>query len=329
MEPTVVTTFGRERDVGTKEYSEMKTVREGLRVKIDPIPGLTKRGIIPRLGFHFQCPPLEEFTVEYAHSHTDYETIRLGQMSQPGGKQLITVTFDTLVVDYATWTVVESEIEAESFRRRLKRVCESGTPFLFTAAHEFPPGGFQNWSVTEAGPELQMAATLRTFRSTEKAGEGDARYFNVAFVEYRDPVIARRRLGKPGRSNDKVKLPLTGKILDNGFFRYRTPDGDTITLRSEIRTAGDRVPYGVTMSDLAKHFYGDPSKAYRIAAENNLNTWGATSILALHPRFKKRGPKKLLIPKIRKPKPAGESGGGAEFGFDAGEWSEEALPGEG
>src|SRR5438105_15898902 len=62
--------------------------REGLRVRLDPILDLTPRGLINENGFTMQCPPLEEFAVDHAYTHNDYDTANAGQFSRPASRQL-------------------------------------------------------------------------------------------------------------------------------------------------------------------------------------------------------------------------------------------------
>lgn len=271
-----------------------QVVREGLQIKIEPVPELTKPGLVPAEGVYFQCPPLEEFTVEHAHAHTDYDTARIGEMSRKGGRRLKVITFDTLVVDWGTYTLLDQDIEIEDFTRTVREICDSGTPFEFTASHQQPPGGFENWSLETGGPEAHFIATLRNLRVTEKAGEGDARYLNCEFHEYRDPVVGERDLGAPRRA--KPKLPVTGTITPEGVFRYTPPNSHT---RREVKgtkpLAADPESKAVTLADLARHFYGDPSAGRHIAAANGIKDWGIHTVLIKHARFKKGG--RLKIPK--------------------------------
>lgn len=296
----------RERRRPTPEGDELRSsatpqartapnvIGEGLQIILEPLEDLTQAGLVPAEGLFFQCPPLEEFTIEHNHTFTDYDTPRLGQMSRKGGRQLITATFDTLVVDWGTYTLLDVDVEIEDFTDKLRRINRSGTPFLFTAAHQQPPGGYQNWTLTLGGPELQMAATLRALRITERAGEGDARYLNCAFVEYRDPVVGERELGKAPRRGGK-KFPVTGQIdRRTGVFRYVPKGGSSrIEVRGRLKTDGDPLPTAVTLADLAQHFYGNPGLARHIALANGLTDWGQHSSLYKHPRWRNGGSIKI------------------------------------
>lgn len=261
---------------------------DGLRVFLEPIPGQSARGILDTAGLLFQCPPLDEFSVDYAHSHTDYETLD-NQHSKKGVPQLRTASFSTLVVDYGLYVVNDDAPEIEVVTDTLLKLTEAGDPFLLTVAHALPPRGYANWSLTLAGPELQMPATLRTLKVTEKAGEGDARYLDVAFSEYRDPVQSRSALGK--RRAGGRSFPTTARLFADG------------TCRDEAGNAIGAPPQRpVTLYELARYFYGDSGAAADIQRANGLGSWGRSDALILAPRYKRLGgrtPAKIAIPKPR------------------------------
>lgn len=274
---------------------------EGLRVKIQSIAGKTPKGVLES-GYYFQCPPLEEFSVDYAHSHTDYDTVLEGQFSRKGGVQLRSAQFSTLVVDWGLFTVAQDTAPIEELTATLIEVCEAGDPFLLTVAHRMPAGGFDNWGASMAGPELQMAATLRTLRVTERAGEGDARYMDVAFTEYRDPQIRSRQLKKKRgqkttRSGDRP-FPITVELIYDGWSNRGGGFPAQGTLDGRDLSNKYRIPGPVTLISLAARYYGDPQQWRQIAVENGLGDWGAASPLHLHPRFV--GPLRgtVIVPRI-------------------------------
>jgi hypothetical protein len=265
---------------------------EGMHVIMEELFGVTPKDLIPDGGLLFQCPPLDEFSVDYAHGHTDYETIE-NQHSRKGVPQLATVTFDTLVVDYARFAVDQDAAEIETIRDTLKEVCLSGEPFLLTAAHQLPPRGYSNWSLVIGGPEVQMPATLRSLKVTEKAGEGDARYLAVSFVEYREPTLTRTTTGKK-RSGGKTTFPTTVVLYGSGRTKWvrGTTLVDVPFVQPPLRP--------LTLGVLAKNFYGDSSRWRGIARANNIVSWGANDALITHPRFsalKDDVGIKILIPK--------------------------------
>lgn len=255
--------------------------REGLRVKMEPVKGITPKDLMPKRGFYFQAPPLEEFVVDYAHAHNDYSTITNGQFSRRSGVQLRTAQFDTLVVDYATWTIIEEPVIIEELSQLLIDICESGEAFRLIVAHSIDADGFDDDSRSMAGPELMMKATLRELTVSEKAGEGDARYLNVAFHEYRQPITLVHAIA--GTWPRIVMLYEDGHALDaETLRRFNDP---------------------VTLHRLAKAYYHDPSKWRFISGynKNHINDWGASGDLADY--FKKKRNQKSWPVKITIPKP--------------------------
>lgn len=267
-----------------------KAGREGLRVRLQPIPGVTDRHLMTTSGFTFQCPPLEEFGTDYAFAHSDYDTIKAGQFSRRGGRQLRSVAFDTLLVDQGSFSILDREIEIEDHAHRLIKICESGSPFLLTVAHRMPPHGYRNWHQTLAGPELQMEATLRTLKVAEKAGEGDARYLNVSFTEYREP-FARADTKRHGQSRNFKHFPRTVLLYRNGVARDKST-GQTINKPPQ---------FPVTLHSLSRFYYHSPSLWKQIAHynRNRIFNWGANDQLIdyfAQARHTKKWPVKLTIP---------------------------------
>jgi hypothetical protein len=270
---------------------------EGLRVVLDPIPGLTMKGLLPASGFRFMCPPLEEFSQEYGHSHTDYDTLTY-QHSRKGVPQLATFSFDTLAVDAGetedgrlmpTWLTDATPMDVEDVTLTLRKLVNHGTPFLLTVAHDLPPRGYDNWSLTQVGPEVQLPCTLRTLKVTEKAGEGDARYYSLAFTQYRREEVSTAKKKGKGARGSKIKFPTHAYIYWDG--RAIDADGSKIA---------DPPASPLTLARLSRHFYKDATGAKAIAKANAIKGWGANDALIKLPKYKKlkKGQRaKITIPK--------------------------------
>jgi hypothetical protein len=257
---------------------------EGMRIILQPIPFLTEKGLLPTPdGVVLQCPPLDQFAVAYSHSHNDYETFKR-QQSRAGVPQLATISFDTLVVDWGTYAVnqraVTEERTLKDTTNRLKRLCLSGTPFQLIATHVHHPQKAKN---LHKHAEWFGNVTLRQFTVTEKAGEGDARYLNVAFTEYREATQPKKGKGRPGSAAPptKVKLYWDGHATDEKGNRLANPPQRPVTL-----------------AFLAKHFYKKPELAHRLGQANKLGNWGANDPLINHPRWKHLKRNKFHIIKI-------------------------------
>jgi hypothetical protein len=252
-----------------------RSPREGLKVTLEPIPGLTPPGLLGRNGFFFQTPPLDEFSRDYGHTHTDYSTINTGQFSRKAGRNLRATTFDALAVDYGAWTFYNGT-PPEEIVETLIEICESGEPVLLTAAHDLPPLGYDNWHLTLAGPEVQWEATLRSMRVAETAGEGDTRYLrSLSFVEYRDPEIDRFGPGK--KRSGGTSFPLTVELFMDGT----ATDSDGVRI-------GHPPADPVTLSDLARRYLKEPGAWAAIAKANGIKNWGPSDALVLYPGYRTR-----------------------------------------
>lgn len=287
-ENTTIGSFDPYDSTGRSGAATRRTAgREGLSIVLTAIPGLTSKDVL-ETPFFFQCPPLEQFTVEYGFNHVEYDTIRAGTFSRKGGRSLRLVSFDTLTVDWGLFAFFNFE-QIEAMRDRLIALTESGEPFEFTAHHSS-----QGSEIADVGwPELQMAATLRDLQVIEKAGEGDARYYTAQFSEYRDPVADRQGRGGAGGQGGAG-----GPGGDLPTFVSVFGDGDVKDAKG--KTIGT-VEKPSSMESLARAYYGDGQQWRNIALKNNLTGWGATDKLYRHPRFQKLAPKqsdKVKIPNI-------------------------------
>jgi hypothetical protein len=229
---------------------------QGQRVVLQRIPGLTARGILER-PFLFQCPPLNEFPVQYGWDFIDFDTVGAGYRTRPGSSQLTSVSFDTLFVDepvYAHFAINKSvpanpiELVAE-----LRAIGDAKTPFQVVA------GQPELWGVSY---DVNMAATMRSLRSSEQAGERDARYVSVSFTEFPGvtPAAIAASVFQAGKQTDNSAVAVldvnqlgAGTTLRDLSQRYY----GTTTLWTVIgKASGIKVAASV---DLRAHFRGTPT----------------------------------------------------------------------
>src|SRR5436305_15032779 len=76
---------------------------EGMKITLSGLGGgltVDAHGtpLLPQ-NFVFQCPPLEAFKIVRAFSMGNYDTIEDGQFTRRGGRQLMTWSIDSLVMD--------------------------------------------------------------------------------------------------------------------------------------------------------------------------------------------------------------------------------------
>lgn len=226
----------------------------------------TAPGILA-VPFYFQAAPIENFAYETTADWADYDTLGRRRFSRPTSMQLVPITFDTIFTDYlfddvpaALQTYVKNlealglgslsldAISSHPFfarpgaRLRELRIIEASmTPLVLTVADDSilkTPVG--NAVAINTGDQISMEATLRTVRQEERAGEPDALYCSVSFMQYAPIDLATTtRGGAKGAEGGTRKLTI------------RTLKNDEITL-----------------ARLAKKFYGDASKVTAIYALN-------------------------------------------------------------
>jgi hypothetical protein len=249
----------------------------GLRLKFERIGGLTERTLL-RQAFHFQCPPLDAFARSLAFSHTDYETLGGYQHSTPGAMQLRSFQFNTVAVDWgAPWNLwnklpINTPLNVEEFTmgvgvptpleiaRELEALLQSGTPFYLSAHSPLL------WHLSEL-PQGRLPVTMRALEVEERAGEVDARYFNINLVEFRRPIISQR-----GKGVVSKKVPVT-------LFVRNLPDSRN------------------TIYKLAKWYYGSSAK-WRVISK--ANGWKIPPSVNLKRHFAKQRARKIRIPALRK-----------------------------
>lgn len=234
---------------------------DGLKIKLVRIPGVTDKRLLP-VPYYFQCPPTDTFTLNYGHESQTYSVIptgtsRGGQYKRVGGRKLRAVSFSTIVVDWAEF-MIRSHQDANAANgydslqdlvERLQHMAENGSPVHLLAAHD--------WADE---PEIDFYATMPDLALHEQGGEPDARYADVSFEEWRDPVVQGKSSKKQRRGGKS--WPKT-HVLD---------DDDTL--------------YG-----LAKTYYGKDGAgrvgAEAIARTNAIASWGFGTPLVQSKRFKK------------------------------------------
>lgn len=223
-----------------KQYDHYGT--RGIYVLMRPVKGLTPSGVFPKNHpFAFQCPPMNEFGESGAYNHADYETIAAGEHTTSLGRQLRTVSFETIFLDWEPeWSLVHTKVKdpdqtgrypAQAAIKDLCRIRDRGKPFHLMA-HQ------SNW---QAKFEVDYAATLRQVDWKVVAGETDSYYVTVSFKEFSTPNIQEFLVGR----NQHPRLPAS--LLVAKLPKNRN-----------------------TLAKLAKFYYGDPSRWKVIAAKNGL-----------------------------------------------------------
>lgn len=268
----------------------------GLRVMLRRIPKLTKSDLLLR-PFYFQNAPTDSFGWDKSHAWEDYVTIGKGTFTREGGEELKTISLSSLVVDYnPTWAVLVGG--KKRGRKRNERAPGGNAPNIIQVGdylEKLLDGGTAmrlvvwNRALYEKA-EIDMAVTLRSVSFREQGGEPDARYFDLAFSQYREPRMKRRGYGKDSRRD----LPAHVIIQRNGTAEVQERGKDGVKNPEVIGTGGNPA----TLRRLAKVFYGAHGMWRTIAKVNGITNYGPDENLA---GLAKRGRAKarLVIPEAK------------------------------
>lgn len=242
-------------------------VEHPLRARIQPVAGETPSRILSR-GIYLPAI-LRGFGWSKDFSHTEYDTIRDGQFSQPamggrGAPQLLTLNdVETLTVVWNPKWLADPERRWGNVREALERIGESKVPVNLMVK----PKNLRN---NVAGRETLLLHEDVTFRSLSvemREGEPDTLYFTLGIKEWRSASGRRRGSGKPAEGG------------------------------------GHNLGRDDTLHSLAMKYFNSAGAADAIAKANGIKGWGKSTPLVRHQRFKRGS--KIKIPSIPRTSPAG------------------------
>lgn len=255
------------RERQRRRRGRRNTSGNGLRIVLSRCR-YSRKGILKR-PMVFQIAPLDEFGVDTVFNWVDYDTVGKGQFSRRSGRQLRTLTIQTVAMDWSPdWAVVqrgndEKPLVKDDFYgsaggpwkvgRQLQLLARRGSPMKLVVKN---PGLYKYHDV-------DMLVTLRSVTVRERAGEPDARYFDLSFTEYRVPEMVRRQYGA------KHDLPAIVEV-NQGGVAYEVRSGDEHNIRGKERHKIGTKDKPATLRMLSKHYYGTPSK-WRLIKKRNAN----------------------------------------------------------
>lgn len=228
-----------------------------MRVRFARIPGETPKTVLRKALF--LPATIGAIGVTEEAQHTEYDTIRAGQFSQPAqgpvtARRLRSVDdIETLTVEWDPVWLVERGQDPADVRRQLYAILRSrrGVELLMTP------------KLGETGAEfIRFAVTIRAISMQIRRGEPDTVYFTLKLSEWRNAAIKRKGQGTRGS-----KLPTTHRL-----------------------TAQD------TLHSLSQLYYLTSAHGRLIAKANKIKGVGLSTRLVLMKRFKVNS--KIRIPKL-------------------------------
>lgn len=230
-----------------------------MRVRFARIPGETPKDVLKPALFLPAAIGTVGVTEEAAHSQ--YDTLRAGEFSQPSqgpvtARKLRTVDdIETLTVTWDPKWLVDRGQDPAQVRRQLyavlrsRRACELlMTPKLGASGDEF----------------MRFSVTIRSITKQMRRGEPDTVYYTLRLVEWRNAEMGRKRQGSGSGGS---KLPTTHELKS-----------------------------GDTLHSLSQTYYLTAEHARVIAKANKIKGVGLSTRLVLMKRFKVGS--KIKIPKL-------------------------------
>jgi nucleoid-associated protein YgaU len=173
---------------------------EGLRVRFAKIPGETPAAVL-RQPLYLPAV-LEGFGWTEEFSHSEYDTIRAGQFSQPAmgpvtARRLRAVDdVEALTMTWEPAWLVEQGVDPDDVHDELFAAGRSRKPVELLASLK----------LNEA-PLLRMAITVRSIGLQLRRGQPDTLYYSLKFTEWRNAEVGRKGAGSAGGA-----LPTTHKL---------------------------------------------------------------------------------------------------------------------
>lgn len=180
---------------------------EGLRVRFARIPGETPAAVLRRPLY---LPAvLEGFGWAEEFSHTEYDTIRAGQFSQPAmgpvtARRLRAVDdVEALTMTWEPAWLVEQGVDPDDVHDELFAAGRSRRPVELLASLK----------LNEA-PLLRMAITVRSIGVQLRRGQPDTLYYSLKFAEWRNAEVDRKGTGSARRGANSAGggLPATHNL---------------------------------------------------------------------------------------------------------------------
>lgn len=277
-------------------------MNSGVKVMLDPLEGVASE-LVGAGRFEFQCGPLEDLTVDYGYEHTNYTTLGAGEMSRPYGRKLRTVSFETLFVpeEYSWVNTDIANHSVSELTTRLRNICENGDPFYLQIAST------PTTTRVDDGVSIAMAATLRSVKFSQKAGEPDTVYASVSFSEYLDWDGATLTQTVSGglAGNKKGGAPKTPLLPATVRARYSTrhKKWEIRITDSKKHSVTKKLREPLTLGSVSKDFYGKHAGHHwkDIRTKSGLGRWGVNTSLGTNSHFKNKWGV-LHIPALPKPK---------------------------
>lgn len=209
---------------------------EGLRVRLSRIPGETPPGV---LAAPLYLPAvIDGFGWTENFSHTEYDTVRGGQFSQPAmgpatARQLRGVDDVTaLTMEWEPKWLVELGVDPEAVYDALFAAGRARAAVELLVAEKLGVGR----------PMLRMNITIRSINVQMRKGEPDTLYYLLRFTEWRNATAERKGAGgSEGPKTATLTATDTLHSLSMKFYKTAT-EWKAIATANGIKGVGQSTP---------------------------------------------------------------------------------------
>jgi hypothetical protein len=184
----------------------------GIRIVMRRENGITK-GDVLRVPMRLQAPSLNQLQREYQFNWATYDTVRVGQKSRPDGRQLMTLSVDTMLLTPDTQDSSSGAV-IWPYKPDPQRVIDE----LLWISGYTPGSQPENFRLVLSQPEVwgshaivNMLASLTGVTATQQQGELGTEYVTLSFEEFPENELGRsQRPVSHGQTTWKLK---TGDTL--------------------------------------------------------------------------------------------------------------------
>lgn len=181
---------------------------DGLKLTMRRAAGLTPEDVL-RVPLRFQVPPTGDLSRSYHFNWSTWDTISAGQQARPGGRQLLELSIDTLLMDQITADASSGLVVWDGAADPQRMLDELRWIAGLDDASRGPAAPFRlviNQPAIWPDPIVNVVAVLTAVEPRQQAGSIATEYLSATFLQLPQQEIDRqqRSAAKPKRTHKLV-----------------------------------------------------------------------------------------------------------------------------
>jgi hypothetical protein len=179
---------------------------DGLKVTMRRAAGLTPEDVLT-VPLRFQVPPTGDLARAYHFSWGTWDTVSAGQQARPGGRQLLEVSIDTLLMDRLAADASSGVVVWDGAADPQRMLEELRWIAGVDDAARGPAAAFRlviNQPAVWPKPIVNMVAVLTAVEPRQQAGSLATEYLSATFMQLPPEEVQRRQ-----RTTSKPKVTHT------------------------------------------------------------------------------------------------------------------------